>query len=246
MNSRKKFSLVAILSAVWITGCATQSGLEGRKTISNCRQIDESGSYILTRNLTGSGDCLGIKVNYVTIDLNGFTLYGNGTGTGVTTYDDRRLGVILKNGNITNFNLGVEMKNVRDATIEHIRSTNNVTNGMRVGLASSGEPSDAIIKDCVAVDNGSADIVTAGIVSGSIVANLTTGKSVIIGNTIKNRLDVNHGVVINNSGKSLLVGNCPTLIMGNEFESMTSLDPPPVFNTDCKVINNIPAGLTSP
>ena len=246
MNLKIILLTILLLVSILSSGCVTTYGLEGRKTISECMQINESGSYIVTQDLGVSGDCLGINVHYVTVDLNGFTIYGDGTGAGVTTYDAHRRGVVLRNGSITNFNVGVEMKSVRDATIEDIRSTNNAQQGIRVGLSGTGEPSNALIKNCIAVNNGSTDIVSVGIVTGSVVEDMTTDESVIIGNTITNRLDANHGIVVNNSGKSLLVGNCPALIMGNNFKTMTSLDPPFVFNADCKVADNIPAGLTSP
>lgn len=243
MNSKMMLLIVMILNSTLFMGCATNFGLEGRKAISECMQINESGSYILTRNLGVSGDCLGINVHYVTIDLNGFTLYGDGTGAGVTTYDDHWRGVVLRNGNITNFNNGVEMKNVRDAVIENIRSTNNTRYGIRIGSSGKG---DAIIKNCVAVDNGVRDIITVGVVAENIVGRMSAARSAVIGNVIKQQLVADHSVVVNNNGDTLDVSNCPTLIMGNNFKWMTSGDPPPIFNADCKVIHNIPAGLNSP
>lgn len=246
MKSTIMLLIAMILNSTLFVGCATNYGREGLKTISECMQINESGSYILTRNLGASGDCLGINVHYVTIDLNGFTLYGDGTGAGVTTYDARWRGVVLRNGSITNFNTGVEMRKVRDANIEYIRSTNNAFNGIRVGLASAGDISNTIIKNCVAVDNEATDIVAVGVVSGNIADTMGVSGSVVIDNVIKQYLDVDHAVVVNNNGDTLHVGNCPSLILGNMFSYMTASDPTAVFNADCKVINNIPDGLTSP
>jgi hypothetical protein len=55
--------------------------------ISACQPISQPGSYVLTTNIVASGDCLVIAlgVDAVTIDLAGFSISGNGTGTGIRT-----------------------------------------------------------------------------------------------------------------------------------------------------------------
>ena len=52
--------------------------------ISKCGTISKPGSYVLTRNLTANGDCLVVAANFVTIDLGGWVITGNGTGGGIT------------------------------------------------------------------------------------------------------------------------------------------------------------------
>ena len=47
--------------------------------ISKCGTISKPGSYVLTRNLTAIGDCLVVAANFVTIDLGGWVITGNGT-----------------------------------------------------------------------------------------------------------------------------------------------------------------------
>jgi hypothetical protein len=226
-----------------LVSCTTLN--DGRIVLSGCTPILAPGSYVLTGNLNATGDCLRVNANNVSIDLNGFTITGNGSGIGITTLDANRRNVAVSNGNITNFESGIEMRNARDVIIEKIRATNNTRQGIRVGLGGSGIPSKAIIKDCIAVENGSTDIVTVGVLSNTIAGRVTAASAVTIGCDI-NYLDADHGIVINNVGETLLVGNCPALVMGNNFTNLHSLDPPPIFATDCKVIENIPSGLTTP
>ena len=59
--------------------------------ISKCTTISKPGSYVLTRNLTASGDCLMVAANFVTLDLGGWVITGNGTGTGSQTGGSREL-----------------------------------------------------------------------------------------------------------------------------------------------------------
>ena len=54
------------------------------KNITACQTIGQPGKYSLGGNLTAAGDCLVIAADFVSIDLAGFTIAGNGTGAGVT------------------------------------------------------------------------------------------------------------------------------------------------------------------
>src|SRR5438445_13129756 len=64
----------------------TLSQVEPRTPISSVPfAITNSGSYYLTTNLTGTGGgaAISITTSNVTLDLNGFTLAGLGTSTGI-------------------------------------------------------------------------------------------------------------------------------------------------------------------
>ena len=58
--------------------------------ISACVTITASGSYVLTRNLVAAGDCLAVAADFVTIDLAGHLITGNGTGAGIRDSGFRR------------------------------------------------------------------------------------------------------------------------------------------------------------
>lgn len=46
--------------------------------------ISEPGKYVLTDDLTTTGNCLGIGASNVTIDGNGHTISGDGSGIGIS------------------------------------------------------------------------------------------------------------------------------------------------------------------
>src|SRR2546428_5578353 len=69
---------------------------EAITAISACTAITTSGSYILTRNLVAAGNCLVVAADFVTTDLAGHTISGNGTGGGITTGSD--VGITVRGG----------------------------------------------------------------------------------------------------------------------------------------------------
>jgi hypothetical protein len=234
------FCLIGIYAL--LSGCATLQ--DGRIVLQHCSNIILPGSYVLTKNLSATSDCIRINADYVTLDLNGFTITGNGNGTGITTLDANRKRINIYNGNVTNFENGIELRNIRDVIIEKVRTTNNSSHGIFAGINAPGGANN-IIRDCIAIDNDGTDIVTNAILINNVVDRVVAANSVSIGNKFE-YMDADHGSVINNVGDHLFVGNCPTMIMGNNLKQLTSADPPDVFTADCKVINNIPSDLTSP
>ena len=79
--------VLAVASAVgaeaWSPPARAQ---DTRGRISDCtHEFTISGSYVLVKNLHVSGDCLSLSVPFlVTIDLNGFGIFGAGaTGVGI-------------------------------------------------------------------------------------------------------------------------------------------------------------------
>jgi hypothetical protein len=95
---------------------AMQFGLYGtmasaQTPISECGSIRESGAYQLVNNLRASGDCLVVAADAaadITIDLNGFTIRGDGTGSGIRG-DKPFDGFTVRNGTVRNFNIGLSL-----------------------------------------------------------------------------------------------------------------------------------------
>ena len=88
---------------------------EGQIEIRRCETINQSGSYILVRNLTATGNCLTINTSYVTIDLNGFLISGAaGVGTGIlgVAQTSGFEGIAVRNGSISGFATGVDLSQV--------------------------------------------------------------------------------------------------------------------------------------
>lgn len=135
--------------------------------------ITQSGSYVLTSNLTGVSGSGGIiiAVSNVTLDLNGFTLQGvAGSLDGIGPDGSFHRDVVIKNGivkdwggsGITSFNFGLPFSSEWLYTrIENITVSSNGGSGIFGGLG-------AIIKRCNAHDNG-LDGITQGNLAGLII-----------------------------------------------------------------------------
>lgn len=168
----------------------------GPTPLEGCQTISTTGSYVVTQNLTATGDCLIVATDFVTIDLAGFTISGDGTGEGVTTTccDGRLAGIAVRNGTVTNFFRGIYLELVDGAVVEAVRVIDNLNSGIitdspcivRNNLA-QGNVFDGIRTggDCVVTGNtirGSGNIgllVLGGIVSGNI-ASLNGAQGILV------------------------------------------------------------------
>jgi hypothetical protein len=195
--------------------------------ISACQSVS-AGSYVLTQDIFAVGDCLVVTADNVTIDLKGFQIRGNGTGTGVKIEAPRK-GLAIRNGTVRNFLIGIGFSGSQ-LVVENIRATGNQV-GIAVGARS-------VVRDSVASGNSSIGI-TAGIggstVTGNIVSangsgtagqgGLTAGGGSLVANNV---IDENNGIglnvgpgstvlnntVINNSSTGFQV-QCPSNLIGN-------------------------------
>jgi len=89
-------------------------------SISTCAVIDKPGSYALAnnikatqRNMKGSAPaCILIVADFVTLDLEGYTIEGPGTGFGVYSTGGLtgRRATQVRNGTVTNFERGVSLE----------------------------------------------------------------------------------------------------------------------------------------
>jgi hypothetical protein len=101
--------------------------------ISECTTIGKPGSYVLTRNLTAAGDCVVIAADFVTLDLAGWVITGDGsTGRGVT---GGGRGITVRNGTVTGFSLAVMLG--AGAVVEKVRAIDNGGDGAGIATGSS-------------------------------------------------------------------------------------------------------------
>lgn len=167
MNRKNFITLFALLLVCF--GAARES-FAAPKGINSCQTIDESGTYVLTKNLKATGDCLVINVDNVTIDLDGYTIEGDGSGQGVWDGDLPRQNITVRNGTVTNFFIGVGLAKPGAAhsvrsVIEKIRAVNNRFFGIRSGDYS-------VVRDCIASDNAQTGMfVSGGLVINNVVMN---------------------------------------------------------------------------
>jgi len=142
--------------------------------------ISQSGSYYLTKNMTAAGTAITVNADDVTIDLRGFSLTGNNTGSGVYMTD--RINVEIRNGTIRNFNYGINDDYIM--MVSNGTSTNHRVIGVRAlsnaqfGIKLYGPNNE--VRDCSASNNGTS-------ASGSNIFGISVGNnSTVTGNTANN------------------------------------------------------------
>lgn len=180
------------------------------RLITNCRAITQPGAYSLIRNLSSTGDCLIIKANHVTIDLNGFVISGT-EHTGRAISGDIEQGLHLRNGTITGFNTAIE-GSPKYSTLNEMSIIDN-DNGVSLGdgaritntifgeafegnLAALTTGKGATIKDNtffhnsthLEVGSGSIVVNNVGIEGGEDSFNIGE-KALVIGNNVTDTFD---------------------------------------------------------
>jgi len=221
----------------------------GPSKITKCQTITQSGSYAVENNLTATGDCLVIAADFVTLDLGGFVLTGGGTGQGVTDLGSAHKGIVVRNGMVTNFGVGISLVS-EGAVVEGVRAINNsgsgifllsgtltgstATNNALFGILSSG-----IVAGNTAISNGS-DGIVAG--SGAVLTGNVTGhnggrgifvfgaSSIVTGNTatsnVGDGIEVGAGITATGNSAAANGGHglevfCPSNVIGNTAVSNT-------------------------
>jgi hypothetical protein len=167
------------------------SGARAEPTaITACQTISQPGSYRLANNLTGTGDCLVITTDGVTIDLAGFSISGAQTGiTAAVGRPGERQGIAVRNGSISRVFIGVDLTGVSGSIVEGLRVFSHVG----AGIIATG----VVTRNTVSAGGQkTADgIIATGVVTWNNASNNATGifagpGSTLIGNTaIDNSLD---------------------------------------------------------
>ncbi|MEM8834457.1 MAG: right-handed parallel beta-helix repeat-containing protein [Planctomycetota bacterium] len=147
-------------------------------TIGTAFLISEPGSYYLTGNVSvTNGFASGITVisNDVTIDLNGFTLEGNGSsGDGIFANFAQPRNITVRNGTVRGFNNGIRLRTDSiNGRLEDLLVENNSAIGAQVGF-------DFSVRDCVFRDNGTTGFSARSRLSlkdSSFISNAVTGVS---------------------------------------------------------------------
>jgi len=200
-----------VFLSVMLGGVLASAAIEieaAPKAINSCQTINEPGSYQLSKNLQATGDCLIVAVDNVTIDLDGFTIEGDGTGQGIGDGDVARQNITVRNGTVRNFRIGVSLAkpggehSVR-SVIERIRAVQNTFFGIRSGRYS-------VVRDCVASDNGTSGIfVSGGLIVGNVaINNASTGILALCpSNLIGNIASENGAFNIFTSGEGCTMSN---------------------------------------
>jgi hypothetical protein len=185
-------TVIALAGVIWVNGgdlsppagpvAATMKPLdqvEPRMPISSLpATLGTSGSYYLTRNLTGAAGQNGITISAdnVTVDLEGFALIGvSGSLDGILV-SGPHVNIAVRNGTVRNWGgAGVNANSAQNAEFEKLRASNNTGDGLKVG-------SSAVAADCAAISNGGSGMVAGdgGRITGCVVST-NTGQGFLTG-----------------------------------------------------------------
>jgi hypothetical protein len=222
-----KFLLRVVTAAAVILSLPLDS-LAAPRVLNNCTTITDPGAYVVGRNITANGDCIVIATDFVNLDLDGFVLTGNGTGSGISqtlvSLGVGRRGIVVRNGVITNFLHGISLNLSIGARVENMSVAGNSFHGIWLGSMA------AAIRNTV-TNNGGTGIVLfqRGLAEGNVVSDNAGGISVdsggnVTGNTVGHNqgggIFVTEGAVVSNNVSRNNTGNgitadCPSLVIGN-------------------------------
>lgn len=167
-------------------------------------EINQSGSYYLSGNITAAEGDQGIRVEAsdVTIDLNGYTITSLGAGGGAGGIfagggaTDGTL--VIRNGKITNFNTGIALGSLVDEII--VEGVHCVDNDQGMNL----NDTSARIDNCVCNDNGSNGIRSTG---PSVITNCLTLNNATRGIQASERALIRSCTSLGNGTEDLFVIN---------------------------------------
>lgn len=122
--------------------------IEPRTPVSGPTNITDSGSYYLTENLpaTGSTHAIRISGDHITVDLNGYTIFGDGSAAGIiVTTSARDLRVL--NGKVAGCTAGLDLSTASGCFLSGILATTNLGHGILCGDLT-------MLESCIAANNG--------------------------------------------------------------------------------------------
>jgi hypothetical protein len=206
---------------------AASTKVAAQTAIAACGPIIASGSYKLSNNLTAAGDCLvvatGATAN-VTIDLNGFTILGNGTGSGIVGGNVFE-GVTVRNGTVKNFDVGLNLYG-NTILIERVTLIRNVSYGL-IAVESVVFRDNLVVGNGIGLSVGEGSVLTDNTVGFNTSDGMQAGEGSTIVNNSSRR---NGGVGLAITCASNVIGNTAT---GNTLGNLVS------SGLGCNNFNNV-------
>jgi parallel beta-helix repeat protein len=201
-DSMSKYAFVAACLGIYVAPTAAANDLCGATILANVK---------LDHDQTCAGNGLTVGADGITIDLNGHTIAGSGTGNGILAAG--RSGVVITGGTVRNFTIGVQLAGSTGIVVKGIRAIGNRDGIFLIG--SSGNT----IKENLASQNtrvgvmlrpGAINNSTQNLVKENTLSDNTNGVILVetpSGNTFKENLitgSSNAGIALN-GGVSLNV-----------------------------------------
>lgn len=188
--------------------------------IDECTTISEPGEYVLTDDLTAEGDCLGLYNSDITLDGNGYTISGDGTGIGISAEGSP----VVRDLTIENFETGCySFLPSNDITFE-----NTVVSDTAVGI--DGDPRTNIsIRDSIIKDNDIGVGPTEGL-NITITESTLSGNESAVSTGLGNFMEVENSTVRDNgtgieAGEGTFVDNTITSNDGYGFRLIGLIAP---------------------
>jgi len=218
-----KFLLHAAAAAAVIVAAPTS--IAAPKVLNTCTSITDPGAYVVGKNISAASDCFVIAADNVNLDLDGFVLTGNGTGSAfVEQLAVGRKGLNLRNGVVTGFANGLFMLNSSAMVIDHMQFTNNSSIGVQAG-------DTVTVSNSQVLDNGYGISLgqRAAVTNCTVNNNAGTGIALNIGSTATgNAVGRNGGsgifmaegglvanTISRNNGQSGVVMDCPGTVVAS-------------------------------
>lgn len=144
--------------------------------------ISKSGSYYLTGDRLCNSTGISVEANNVTIDLCGFSLIGNNTGSGIYMMD--RTNVEIHNGTILNFYYGINddyiMMISNGSSTNHRVISVRVLSNVKFGIKLYGPNNE--VRGCTVDNNGTSAAVGSSTFGISVANNCTVTASTVSNN----------------------------------------------------------------
>lgn len=135
MQKVRLFTLAAALGFAILGGTSAWAE-DSIKPIDSCTTLagKDQSSYVLVQSIQAKQfDCLVIESNNITIDMNGFSIEGFGSGTGILARVPVE-GIKVRNGFVRHFAVGISLGGTGNV-VENMHVTNNTDTGMVLGAS---------------------------------------------------------------------------------------------------------------
>ena len=176
--------------------------------ITACQTISQSGSYVVANNIEmgGSGTCLTITTNDVTINLAGFSVVGRNSAILAlgSTPQVPLHGITVRNGYVSSLNgPAVTLIDAVGSVVEGVHASSLEGGGIAAGGIIRGNVVSAI--EGFSPGTG---IAVGGIVTDNFVSGFGIG--IFAGGTVRGNVAINNSVGIEVGAGSTVIGNSAT------------------------------------
>jgi len=194
--------LTRLLLATLLLGSWTSSANGASTPITACPfSITVGGTYSLANDLVASGDCIVIDQPLgasVTVNLNGFSIFGDGSGTAIVAPNVGRKISIVGPGTITGFLVGIDLGFTTDVTVKRMVVSDTTFGGIVVGQGS--------ITDSDVSTNFTFNFFGVATGDKSTVKNVTASNGHVVGIQVGANSTVTQSIADNNLN-GIIAGN---------------------------------------